>query len=236
MTDRAAGYPRRDGHRAAPRTPGTSPPASGGLRRPARRRRRPGRGSVKTVSNVVNGYVHVSPGTRAKVEAASWSSTTGPTWRRGSLRRGRSGILALAVPELERPVLRRARPARRRASAAGAAGRCSSTRPTASPTVSCWPWTASATQLIDGLIFSPLAAGLASWPPAGTPRRWCCSASGSYDGPADHVLIDNVAAARTVVDHLIDLGRRRVAAIGAQRTGRPGRARLRLARVPRRTG
>ena len=35
-------------------------------------------------------------------------------------------------------------------------------------------------------------------------------------GPFDHVTIDNVAAARLAVDHLINLGRDRIAAIGHQ--------------------
>ena len=37
--------------------------------------------SVKTVSNVVNGYVHVSPAMREKVQASLEEPTTGPTSR-----------------------------------------------------------------------------------------------------------------------------------------------------------
>ena len=48
-------------------------------------------------------------------------------------------------------------------------------------------------------------------------------------GPADHVVIDNVAAAREITAHLIRLGRRRIAAIGSQRTPEGASARLRLA-------
>jgi len=59
--------------------------------------------SIKTVSNVVNGYVHVAPETRARVQAAidALGYVPNPTARR--LRGGRSGVIALAVPELRSP-------------------------------------------------------------------------------------------------------------------------------------
>jgi DNA-binding LacI/PurR family transcriptional regulator len=51
-----------------------------------------------------------------------------------------------------------------------------------------------------------------------------------FDGPADHVAIDNVAAARDATAHLLELGRRRIGAIGDQRHVPSGRtAHLRLA-------
>jgi DNA-binding LacI/PurR family transcriptional regulator len=45
----------------------------------------------------------------------------------------------------------------------------------------------------------------------------------------DHVAIDNVAAARLATDHLLGLGRRRLAAIGSMSTEVAQTARLRLA-------
>src|SRR5579875_424077 len=59
--------------------------------------------SVKTVSNVVNGYVHVAPHTRARVEAAVAELGYRPNLSARSLRGGRSGIIALAIPELGVP-------------------------------------------------------------------------------------------------------------------------------------
>ena len=59
--------------------------------------------SVKTVSNVVNGYVHVAPGTRARVEAAISELGYRPNLSARNLRGGRSGIIALAVPEIGVP-------------------------------------------------------------------------------------------------------------------------------------
>ncbi|MYS42319.1 LacI family transcriptional regulator, partial [Streptomyces sp. SID5998] len=48
-----------------------------------------------------------------------------------------------------------------------------------------------------------------------------------YDLPYDHISIDNVAAAREAVRHLISLGRRDIAFLGARR-GRSQPAHLRL--------
>jgi DNA-binding LacI/PurR family transcriptional regulator len=47
-------------------------------------------------------------------------------------------------------------------------------------------------------------------------------------GQADHVSIDNVAAARIATEHLLGLGRRRIAAVGDQRRPQSQTALLRL--------
>src|SRR3954451_9765511 len=59
--------------------------------------------SVKTVSNVVNGYTHVSAATRERVEASLAELDYRANLSARSLRRGRSGVLALAVPALDMP-------------------------------------------------------------------------------------------------------------------------------------
>ncbi|HEX5202741.1 MAG TPA: LacI family DNA-binding transcriptional regulator, partial [Actinoplanes sp.] len=56
--------------------------------------------SIKTVSNVVNGYVHVAPETRARVQAAIDALGYVPNAAARRLRGGRSGVIALAVPDL----------------------------------------------------------------------------------------------------------------------------------------
>ncbi|PZF89481.1 LacI family DNA-binding transcriptional regulator, partial [Micromonospora deserti] len=183
--------------------------------------------SVKTVSNVVNGYVHVRPDTRARVEEAIAELNYRPNLSARNLRKGRTGVIALAVPELDIPYF--AELARHVVTAAAELG-----------------WTVLIDQtgggreqervaaagigdhLIDGLIFSPLAltaedlVGLDGTPMVLLGER-------VDHGPADHVMIDNVAAAREITAHLIGLGRRRIAAIGSQRTPEGASARLRLA-------
>src|ERR1044072_8882918 len=59
--------------------------------------------SIKTVSNVVNGYAHITPGTRERVEDAINDLGYRPNLTARGLRGGRTGIVALAVPELGMP-------------------------------------------------------------------------------------------------------------------------------------
>ena len=58
--------------------------------------------SIKTVSNVVNG-ARVLPDTRARVEAAIAELGYRPNLSARSLRSGRTGVIALAVPDLTSP-------------------------------------------------------------------------------------------------------------------------------------
>jgi DNA-binding LacI/PurR family transcriptional regulator len=183
--------------------------------------------SVKTVSNVVNGYVHVSPDTRARVEKAIAELNYRPNLSARSLRRGRTGVIALAVPELDIPYF--AELARYIVTAAATHG-----------------WTVLIDQtegdreregvvvagirdhLIDGLIFSPLALSGHDLAARADGTPMVLLGERVHHGPADQVVIDNVSAAREVTAHLVSLGRRRVAAIGAQHSAEGVTARLRL--------
>jgi DNA-binding LacI/PurR family transcriptional regulator len=171
--------------------------------------------SVKTVSNVVHGYVHVRPETPARVQAALDELNYRPNLSARSLRQGRSGLIALAVPALDMPYFAELAqivvdaadergwtvlvdqtsgdPQREREVASGLRG-----------------------HLIDGLILSPVA--LEADELARTPGETPLVLLGERiaGGPLDHVAVDNVAAARAATEHLLGLGRRRVAAIGYQ--------------------
>ncbi|MDQ7909746.1 LacI family DNA-binding transcriptional regulator [Phytohabitans sp. ZYX-F-186] len=184
--------------------------------------------SVKTVSNVVNGYVHVRPDTRARVMEAIAALDYRPNINARNLRRGRTGIIALAVPELDIPYF--AELAKHVVSAAAQ-----------------HEWTVLIDQtngdpeqerlvaagirdhMIDGLIFSPLALGGADLDAGAKATPMVLLGERVAHGQADHVAIDNVAAARDVTAHLLGSGRRRIAAIGAQDTAEGATARLRLA-------
>lgn len=81
--------------------------------------------------------------------------------------------------------------------------------------------TGSGRRPVDGLVLSPLAlttSDLAGRPPA-VPLVLLGERIGGDDGPvpADHVVVDNTAAARLATAHLAGQGRRRIAALGAQR-------------------
>lgn len=175
--------------------------------------------SVKTVSNVVNDYPYVRPATRAKVQKAVAELGYRPNMTARNLRSGRSGVIALAVPEVNAPYFAelahhivqaamdrgwtvlvdetgqtgdRALRDRERSAAAGIRGR-----------------------LIDGVILSPLALDEADLARYGSvPLVLLGERLGSH--LADHVAIDNRAAAEAATRHLIEVGRRRIAVIGMQ--------------------
>ena len=59
--------------------------------------------SPKTVSNVINGVVFVRPETKARVESALAELDYVPNMSARGLRNGRTGMIALALPDLLRP-------------------------------------------------------------------------------------------------------------------------------------
>ncbi|MBP2703761.1 LacI family DNA-binding transcriptional regulator [Microbispora sp. RL4-1S] len=184
--------------------------------------------SVKTVSNVVNGYAHVSAETRAKVEQALSQLAYRPNLSARNLRLGRTGVIALALPDLTAPYF--AELSRFVIDAAAE-----------------HKWIVVIEQtdgildrerrvldgvrdhLVDGVILSPLAIGVEELAARTDAAALVLLGERIHDGPADHVAIDNVRAARDITDHLLALGRRRVAALGAQDNTASGTAPLRLA-------
>ncbi|HEY0396457.1 MAG TPA: LacI family DNA-binding transcriptional regulator [Candidatus Elarobacter sp.] len=183
--------------------------------------------SVKTVSNVVNGFQFVSDKTRAKVQAALDELDYRPNLSARLLRGGRTGIVALAVPEISSPYF--AELAAQFVQHAKGHG---------------WTVLIDETQgareserlvldgikshLVDGLIVSPLA--LTAKEIEGRRDRTPLVLLGERlaHSPVDHVSIDNVAGARTATGHLASLGRTRIAAIGSQPHVSGGTAALRL--------
>lgn len=63
--------------------------------------------SVKTVSNVVNDFPHVSAATRSRVMAAITELGYQMNFSARNLSRGRTGMITLAVPSLRLPYLDR---------------------------------------------------------------------------------------------------------------------------------
>lgn len=184
--------------------------------------------SVKTVSNVVNGYVHVAPETRARVEAAVAELGYRPNLFARSLRGGRSGIIALAIPELQVPYFAElAQCVVKEAAAHGFTVLIDQTEGIADHERLVVDGIRD--HLIDGLIFSPLALGSRDLARQRGQRPLVLLGERVGGGLADHVAIDNVAAAREAVLHLAGQGRRRVAAVGAQRVVRGETAHVRLA-------
>ncbi|SEE88473.1 LacI family DNA-binding transcriptional regulator [Jiangella alba] len=183
--------------------------------------------SFKTVSNVVNDHPYVSDTTRAKVQAAIDELGYRPNRQARSLRSGRTGAIGLAVPELSLAyfaqladevitaaeqrdvvvVIEQTGGDRRRELDVLAGSR---------------------RQLTDGLLFSPLGLGNDDGGLLAVDFPLVLLGERIFDGPVDHVTMENVDAARAATDHLLDLGRRRIAVIGAHEGEVIGSAGLRL--------
>ncbi|BBA95749.1 putative LacI family transcriptional regulator [Actinacidiphila reveromycinica] len=183
--------------------------------------------SVKTVSNVVNDYPHVTPGTRRRVQQAIDELGYRPNLTARHLRKGRTGIITLAVPELGNPYF---------AEVAGAVIDAAARHELTvllDHTAGLREKEVLVSQgfrshVIDGLILSPIrleSEDLLSRPEA---PPMVLLGEREYDAPYDHIMIDNVGAARSAVRHLLDIGRRRIAFLGARRESARQPAHLRL--------
>ncbi|WP_345620915.1 LacI family DNA-binding transcriptional regulator [Streptomyces ziwulingensis] len=182
--------------------------------------------SIKTVSNVVNNYQHVTPAMRERVQRSLDTLGYRPNLTARHLRNGRTGIIALALPELGNPYF-----AELAAAVIDAAADHdhivlldhTGGRREQELLVS----RGFRARVIDGLILSPLELGTEDLRDRAEHVPLVLLGEREYDLPYDHIAIDNVAAARTAVRHLVDLGRREVAFIGA-RGGRSEPAQLRV--------
>lgn len=166
--------------------------------------------SMKTVSNVVHGYAHVSPTMRARVQAAIDELGYKPHLTARRLATGRTGMIALAIPEIDHPYFSEL--ARNIAEEAGSRG----LRVLIEQTLS----DAGAEHavlhdreagLVDGVVFHPVSTTAAEL--AGIPADSPLVLLGEAARPAgvDHVMIDNVGAAAAATRHLLALGRHRIA-------------------------
>jgi DNA-binding LacI/PurR family transcriptional regulator len=170
--------------------------------------------SPTTVSNVVNGLVQVSPETRVRVERALSALDYVPNLSARGLRNGRSGVIALALPNLSTPysaVLAHhiVRAATERGWSVQIEETGHGSRREAELLSRAWA------NLVDGLILSPVLLETSavqravSLPPV--------VLIGEVDQPgADHVWIDNIAAARAITELLLAYGHRRIAILGVR--------------------
>ncbi|TKT04698.1 LacI family DNA-binding transcriptional regulator [Streptomyces lasalocidi] len=182
--------------------------------------------SIRTVSNVVSGSGAVAEQTRLKVQAALDELGYRPNVAARNLRAGRTGLIGLVIPELHSPYF---------GELAGLIVQAAQQR----------SWTVVIDQtfgdanaerrllegtggrVVDGLVISPwvlspeeLAAHAQRVPLVFLGER-------SPGGLADRVAVDNVLAADEATTHLLDLGRRRIAAVGLQPHLHNGTARQR---------
>ncbi|MDT0264729.1 LacI family DNA-binding transcriptional regulator [Streptomyces sp. DSM 44915] len=182
--------------------------------------------SEKTVSNVINDYVHVSDRTRRVVREAIDELGYRVNLAGRHLRRGRTGIIALVVPELDLPYF--AELANLIVAEAGRNGLTvlvHQTRADREQELAALDGFGS--DFAEGVILSPLALveddlrdRRGSLPTVLLGERLSASS-------ADHVAIDNAAAAREATEHLLALGRRRLLVVGGRDGDSTGTAEVR---------
>ncbi|MFJ9963104.1 LacI family DNA-binding transcriptional regulator [Streptomyces avermitilis] len=183
--------------------------------------------SIKTVSNVVNNYQHVTPAMRARVQQAIDELGYRPNLTARHLRKGRTGIIALAVPELGNPYF-----AELAAAVIDAAAEqdltvlLDHTRGEREREILVSQGFRAG--VIDGLILSPLELEAEDLRGRAADVPLVLLGEREYDLPYDHIAIDNVAAARTAVRHLLGRGRTRIAYLGARTDSANRPAHLRL--------
>ncbi len=184
--------------------------------------------SIKTVSNVVNGYPYIRDATRAKVEQAIAELGYQVNVTARNLRRGRTGLVGLAVPELSLPYFAElADSVIRAAEERGLTVLIEQTGAVRERELEVLR--GQRRQFTDGLIYSPLALGpddVRELDGIGYPM--VLLGERIFGGPADHVTMSNVEAARAATQHLLDLGRRRIAVVGAHAGESVGSAALRV--------
>jgi DNA-binding LacI/PurR family transcriptional regulator len=171
--------------------------------------------SIKTVSNVVNDYPFVSEHTRTRVQAVIDELGYRPNFSARRLRNGRSGLVALSLPELTPYFAELAEHVVAAAEQRGftvlidrTGGERRHERLVAG---------GIRDNLTDGTIASPLSMTAEDVEKLrGNHPIVLLGERLSHVG-ADHVAIDSVAAARDAVNHLLGTGRRVIAAIGTAR-------------------
>ncbi|MBT0772584.1 LacI family DNA-binding transcriptional regulator [Kineosporia sp. J2-2] len=172
--------------------------------------------SPRTVSNVVNGYAKVTDVTRHKVEAAIAQLGYRPNVLARHLATGRSGQIVVVVPYLDTPyfseLLQAIIPVARRVGYNVLIDQSDGDREHEGQLIG----QASHRSLFDGIIYSPLGLSQDDLSRRDPALPMVVIGERTSTANFDHVGIDDVAASTEAVNHLIGLGRRRIAAIGDQ--------------------
>ncbi len=185
--------------------------------------------SIRTVSNVVNNYEHVTNEMRQRVQVALEELNYQPNLSARYLRNGHSGVLAFAIPDLSnvyfsdigKAVIAAAEARGYSVLVDHTHGERAKERLAVN---------GLRPHLIDGIILSPLSLEPEDLNLRQKGQPVVLLGERFLDVPYDHVTYDNVTAARLATQHLLSLGRRRIAALGMQKTliGETETARFRL--------
>src|SRR4051794_29473903 len=184
--------------------------------------------SQRTVSNVVNDAPYVSVQTRSRVEQAMAELGFRPNAAARSLRRGRSDLVALVVPELDSPYFS-ALAAELSVAAEEHGWTLLVEQSHGDPERERRLLDGVRAQLVDGVFFSPWGLRPNDLRERRDSTPLVLLGEHVDSSVADHVIIDNEAAAYEATAHLLALGRRRIAAVGTRCPVAREAARLRRA-------
>ena len=171
--------------------------------------------SPMTVSNVINDYPHVRPATRERVLEAIAKLDYRVNVAARRLRQGRTGIIGLAVPEIDRPYYGHLA-ARVIRVAAEHGLRVAIEQTGAVRDHELAAITLSQSLMYDGLILSTVALGDADADLLRVDYPLVALGERLFDAPIAHITMPNIAASHAAVDHLVERGCRRIAFLGGR--------------------
>lgn len=169
--------------------------------------------SMKTVSNVVRDYEHVSPATRERVQKAIEELGYRPNLMGRRLATGRTGLLALAFSNVTVPYF--AELSRAVSAAAGTLGyrvlleETDGTLDGERAVIA-----SSEAGMVDGILFQPSMMSSVEISRHRGDLPIVILGEGAAPLPVDRIMMDNVAAARDATKHVLSLGRRRIGFAG----------------------
>lgn len=183
--------------------------------------------SKKTVSNFFNDYPYMTPDTRARIESAITTLNYKVNISARNLSSGRTGTIALAIPEIAHPYF--AELAQSVVSAAQGHGlnvvvevtRGEHDRELA-------VLRGASGRYVDGLLFHPIALGPEDIESATLDVPVVLIGDRAYSGRFDFVTVANEVGAFEMTQELLAQDRRRIVALGMERSELPTAAALRF--------
>ncbi|MFI8535572.1 LacI family DNA-binding transcriptional regulator [Streptomyces aquilus] len=166
--------------------------------------------SAMTVSNVINGHPKVGEATREKVLEAMARLDYRVNVSARNLRKGRTGTIGLAVPEVDSPYYGRLAAAII-AAAAPLGLRVAIEQTYARRDSELEALAMSRNRLYDGLILSTVGMGPQDTEWLTMDHPVVILGERIFGGPVDHVAMPNVEASRAATRHLVERGCRRIA-------------------------
>ncbi|PRY15292.1 LacI family DNA-binding transcriptional regulator [Kineococcus rhizosphaerae] len=174
--------------------------------------------SIKTVSNVVNDHPHVRPEMRAKVKAFIAELDYRPNGIGRQLRQGRTGLVALALPDVTSPYFGELASAL--VNAARERGLTLLVEQTdGDPDREREVATGFPVRLVDGLVFVPQSLPVEELKQRRDSTPAVLIGEYGQGSDFDRVTIDSVDLGDQASRHLLDLGRRTVALLGDKARG-----------------